>query len=191
YAISWGYKPIFEAKTSAEEADVLNSWINKHAGDPIYRFAEGDVNGSDPSSQRESLGDDIVKASKYGVKNIRFIISNLEKWMAESGAKYDKLEDFLLAALRQYERYYDHTSVLIAGVHQRYPVQGQNELMYEYASKKEQQEAVQFIISEFKSLPNWLGEALGNNLHIVDKQNGIKKFIPLSTYVERLYKGKF
>lgn len=77
YAINWGYRPIAEAQSPGEELKTLNSWIARHQGDPRYRFAEGDLNGSDPSSQRESLGDDVVKASRYGVKNIRYILLNM------------------------------------------------------------------------------------------------------------------
>jgi len=43
-------------KTAVEEKEVLNGWITKHAGDPMYRFGHqqaGDV--VDPSSQTEDL----------------------------------------------------------------------------------------------------------------------------------------
>src|SRR5690606_14412980 len=73
YAIKWAYKPILGAD-KYEEQKVLNSWIEEHATDPKYRFGEGDLQGSDPSSMREDLGDDVIKASEYGVKNPQYIM---------------------------------------------------------------------------------------------------------------------
>ena len=37
YSIAWGYRPI-PGKTAEEEKEILNGWITKHAGDPMYRF---------------------------------------------------------------------------------------------------------------------------------------------------------
>src|SRR5690606_3686964 len=34
YAIFWGYRPILDAKTPADEKKTLDSWILKHADDP-------------------------------------------------------------------------------------------------------------------------------------------------------------
>ena len=85
YAIQWGYKPILD-KTAEEEKTILNEWILEHAGDPLYRFGHqqlGDI--VDPSSQTEDLGDDAVKASTYGIANLKRIIPKLVEWTKEDG----------------------------------------------------------------------------------------------------------
>lgn len=192
YAIRWGYKPIFTASTSEGEIAVLNNWIEKHLGDPRYRFGEGDVNSSDPSSMRESLGNDVIKASEYGVSNIKYIIKNLESWLGEKGKSYDDLDDHLKAVLRQYERYLDHVSTNIAGVYQLYPVQGQKESRYAYVENHIQQNSVAFILKQYRELPIWLNQYLaGSKMHIVEGTGGIRKFVPISSYVERLYTTTF
>ncbi|ACU02949.1 zinc-dependent metalloprotease [Pedobacter heparinus] len=190
YAINWGYRPIAEAQSPGEELKTLNSWIARHQGDPRYRFAEGDLNGSDPSSQRESLGDDVVKASRYGVKNIRYILLNMKKWMTVPGAKYDELDDAYLAVLRQYERYLGHVGTAIAGVYQNYPVQGQQQLAYQYSSKKENKAAVAFMLEQYHNFPLLL-ESLPKDMIIYDKAGGAKREVPVSTYIERLFKKQF
>ena len=38
----------------------------------MYRF--GPSGGIDPSSQTEDLGDDAIKASEYGIKNLKFVL---------------------------------------------------------------------------------------------------------------------
>jgi hypothetical protein len=187
YAINWGYRTIPEASTSAEESTKLGSWIAKHQDDPRYRYAEGDVNGSDPSALRESLGDDVVKASNYGVKNIRYILSNMKSWMSRPGEKYDDIEDTYIAVLKQYERYLGHVGASIAGSYQYYPVQGQTRTPYAYTSKKENAEAVAFMLEQYHNLPLWL-EALPKDMILYEKASGIKRILPVSSYVERLVK---
>lgn len=190
YAINWGYRPIAEAQSPDEELKTLHSWIARHQDDPRYRFAEGDLNGSDPSSQRESLGDDVVKASRYGVKNIRYILLNMKKWMTVPGAKYDGLDEAYLAVLRQYERYLSHVGTAIAGVYQNYPVQGQQQLAYRYSSKKENKAAVAFVLEQYHNFPLLL-ESLPKDMIIYDKAGGAKREVPVSTYIERLFKKQF
>ncbi|RZM27554.1 MAG: DUF5117 domain-containing protein [Pedobacter sp.] len=190
YAISWGYTPIKEAGSPDAELTTLNAWIAKHAGDPNYRYAEGDINDTDPSSQRESLGDDVVKASRYGVKNTRYILNNMKSWMGKPGAKYDELEDAYLAVLTQYERYLGHVGTAIGGVYQHYPVQGQKEMAYRYTTKKENKEAVAFMLEQYHNLPLWLSD-LPKDMIIYEKAGGAKRQVPVSAYVERLFKKNF
>lgn len=192
YAISWGYKPIPAAQDPKSEVPVLNSWIEKHFGDPSYRFGEGDLNGSDPSALRESLGDDVVKASEYGVKNIKYIIAHMAEWLGKKGERYEDVEVHFKAVLRQYERYIEHVSTNIAGVYQRYPVQGQEESRYAYVSKEDQQRSVAFILRQYRELPEWLGKKQGTfDLNIVNNTGSIKRLLPVSSYIERLYTTSF
>jgi len=190
YAINWGYRLIGEAQTPDAELKTLNTWIAKHQDDPRYRFAEGDLNSADPSSQKESLGDDVVKASRYGVKNIRYILLNMKKWMTVPGAKYDDLEDAYLGVLRQYERYLSHVGTAIGGVYQYYPVQGQQQLPYVYTSKKENKAAIAFMLEQYHNFPLLL-ESLPKDMIIYDKAGGAKREVPVSTYIERLFKKQF
>jgi len=89
YAIEWGYRPILD-KSATDEKSTLDSWILKHQGDPKYRFGRQQSGGViDPSSQTEDLGDDAVKASMYGIANLKRIVPNLIKWTAEDGKNYE------------------------------------------------------------------------------------------------------
>ena len=111
YAMSWGYRPILDAITAEDEKETLDSWILKHAGDPLYRFGHqqaGDV--VDPSSQTEDLGDNAIKASAYGIANVKRIVPNLIKWTAEKGKNYDDLETMYGHVLSQFGRYMGHVS---------------------------------------------------------------------------------
>ncbi len=116
YAISWGYRPILNT-SAKEEKETLNSWILKHAGDPKYRFGQQQIiNVVDPSSQTEDLGDDAIKASIYGIKNLKIILPRLEEWTTEKGETYDELKTMYGQLLGQYNRYMGHVSSNIGGV---------------------------------------------------------------------------
>tara|TARA_R110002050_G_scaffold204522_4_gene340239 strand:- start:173186 stop:175684 length:2499 start_codon:yes stop_codon:yes gene_type:complete len=156
YAISWGYKPIMD-KTAENEKQVLDSWILKHAGDPLYRFGHqqaGDV--VDPSSQTEDLGDDAVKASTYGIANLKRIVPNLALWIAEDGKKYDDLKTLYEQVLSQYNRYMGHVSNNIGGVYEIYKAFGQEGAVYTPVAKERQKNSLLFVQSELFKTPTWL-----------------------------------
>ena len=55
----------------------MEQWVDEYAGDPIYRYGRQQIQSRyDPSAIEEDLGDDPMKASEYGVKNLKYILSN-------------------------------------------------------------------------------------------------------------------
>ncbi|WP_046745746.1 zinc-dependent metalloprotease [Kordia zhangzhouensis] len=157
YAINWGYRPILEAKTGEEEKAILDKWILEKDGDPLYRFGHqqvGDV--VDPSSQTEDLGDDAMKASDYGIKNLKRIVPNLIKWTAEDGKNYDDLEEMYGQVLGQFNRYMGHVSSNIGGVYEHYKTYDQEGAVYTHVDKVNQKRALQFINEQLFQTPNWL-----------------------------------
>ena len=156
YAIAWGYRPI-PGKTAGEEKEILNSWITKHAGDPMYRFGHqqvGDV--VDPSSQTEDLGDDAVLASSYGIKNLERIVPNLIQWTTKDGEDYNDLETMYGQVLSQFNRYMGHVANHIGGVYENYKTADQEGAVYTHVSKEKQAEALDFLDKELFQTPSWL-----------------------------------
>lgn len=156
YAISWGYRPIL-GKTAKEEKETLNSWILKHAGDPRYRFGHQQVvNVIDPSSQTEDLGDNAMKASAYGIKNLKRILPKLEEWTTEKGENYSELKTMYGQVLSQFNRYMGHVSSNIGGVYEMYKTSDQKGAVYTPVNKDHQKKAMQFINKELFKTPMWL-----------------------------------
>ncbi|PYE80773.1 uncharacterized protein DUF5118 [Winogradskyella epiphytica] len=156
YAIEWGYRPILD-KTAEEEKPILNEWIMKHAGDPLYRFGHqqvGDV--VDPSSQTEDLGDDAMLASDYGIKNLKRIVPNLIDWTTEAGEHYDDLEEMYGHVLAQFNRYMGHVSNNIGGVYEHYKAADQEGAVYTAVPKDHQKRAMAFIQEHLFETPEWL-----------------------------------
>ncbi|MDO9137309.1 MAG: zinc-dependent metalloprotease, partial [Lutibacter sp.] len=157
YAMSWGYRPILDAKTAEDEKETLDSWILKHAGDPLYRFGHqqaGEV--VDPSSQTEDLGDNAIKASAYGIANLKRIMPNLIKWTSEKGKNYDDLGTMYGHVIAQYNRYMGHVSSNLGGVYENYKTSDQEGAVYKHVDKTHQKECLKFINKELFETPTWL-----------------------------------
>ena len=157
YAIEWGYRPILDATTPEDEKKTLDSWILKHAGDPMYRFGKQQSGGViDPSSQTEDLGDDAMKASSYGIANLKRIVPNLIKWTAEDGKDYSDLGTMYGEVLGQFNRYMGHVTANIGGVYEIYKTYDQEGAVYTPVDKAKQKEALKFLQNELFTTPEWL-----------------------------------
>jgi len=157
YAMRWGYRPILDAKTAEDEKETLDSWILKHAGDPLYRFGHQQAGGVvDPSSQTEDLGDDAIKASTYGIANLKRIVPNLIKWTAEKGKNYDDLETMYGHVISQFNRYMGHVSSNLGGVYENYKTYDQEGLVYTHVDKTHQKNCLNFVNEQLFATPNWL-----------------------------------
>jgi hypothetical protein len=156
YAINWGYRPILD-KTAEEEKPILDAWILEHAGDPLYRFGSqqaGDV--VDPSSQTEDLGDDAVKAGRYGIMNLKRIVPNLIEWTREDGKDYDDLATLYGQVVGQFNRYMGHVSNNIGGVYEYYKTYEQDGAVYTPVSRDHQENCLAFLQEELFQTPEWL-----------------------------------
>jgi hypothetical protein len=157
YSISWGYRPILDAADARAEKSTLDAWILEHAGDPMYRFGHQQAGGVvDPSSQTEDLGDDAVKASEYGIANLKRIVPNLIEWTSEKGENYDNLEAMYGQVVSQFNRYMGHVSSNIGGVYENYKTSDQAGPVYTYVSKEHQQNCLNFVQENLFETPYWM-----------------------------------
>ena len=154
YSVKWGYKPILDV-THEEEKSILQSWITEKADDLKYRFGSA---GIDPSSQTEDLGDNAVKASEYGIANLKRIMPNLIEWTTEDGETYDELEYMYNQVLGQFRRYMGHVANNIGGVYQYYKTADQDGAVYTHVSKEHQKACVNFLNNHLFKTPYWMIE---------------------------------
>lgn len=161
YAINWGYRPILDAETAEDEKATLDGWILEHAGDPLYRFGKQQFGVIDPSSQTEDLGDNAMKASEYGIKNLKRILPKLIEWTAEDGEDYEELAALYEQVVGQFNRYMGHVSANIGGVYEYYKTYDQEGAVYTHVPKERQKEAMNFLDVQLFQTPTWL---LDNNI---------------------------
>jgi len=155
HSIRWGYKPILD-KSAEDEKETLDKWILDHADDPMYRFGRQQFGVIDPSSQTEDLGDDAMKASMYGIANLKRIVPNLIEWTAEDGKNYDDLQTMYGQVLGQFGRYMGHVTGNIGGVYEYYKTYDQNGAVYTHVAAAKQKEALDFLQENLFDTPDWM-----------------------------------
>lgn len=154
YAINWGYRyyPELDPK---EEKKILDSLVLAKAGDPVYEFGDG-YDGVDPQSQRESLGDDQVKASEYGLANLKKVVPNLVDWTSRDGHGYEDLDELYGELINIWRGYIGHVTTNVGGVYETRKISNQEGVVYQAVPKLMQQKAVDFLIKNVFSTPHWL-----------------------------------
>tara|TARA_B100001758_G_scaffold184739_1_gene161446 strand:+ start:1283 stop:3730 length:2448 start_codon:yes stop_codon:yes gene_type:complete len=153
FSVMWGYRPILNV-SKKEEKTILKQWITDKEDDLMYRF--GPSGGIDPSSQTEDLGDDAIKASEYGIKNLKRIIPNLMEWTTEDGETYEELEYMYSQVLSQYRRYIGHVTTNIGGVYQYYKTSDQEGAVYTHVDKTHQKSCLNFLNQNLFETPYWM-----------------------------------
>jgi hypothetical protein len=154
YAVRWGYRPILETTNPDDESRIHDGWIKQHAGDKLYRF--GDPSQSDPTSQTEDLGDDGVKASEYGIANLKRILPQVRTYSLEPGKDYSQLQEMYLQVIVQWNRYMGHVATIIGGVEQTRKTADQDGEVFDIVSKARQQQAMRFLAAQALATPTWM-----------------------------------
>ena len=154
YSINWGYRKIPLAVAPEQEVKTLDQWIADKADNPIYRF--GGRNRSDPSTQTEGIGNDQVKASTYGIKNLKIVAKNLSGWTSDQTNNYDDLSELYGELLSVWNRYVGHVSGNIGGVYQYNKKPNQKGFVYNPVSKEKQKEAMVWLQRNAFKTQNWL-----------------------------------
>ncbi|WP_040371594.1 zinc-dependent metalloprotease [Butyricimonas synergistica] len=168
YAINWIYSPILEAKTAEEEIPVLDRWISEKAGDPIYRYGKQQIYMHyDPSAMEEDLGDDPIKSATYGIKNLKYVVANIDNWLDKDDKDYSFRDYFYYTTLNQLQLYLRHVDVLIGGIYLNERYVGDPRPSYQSVPKAKQKEAVQFLLKAQEDMA-WLdNETYFKNISIV------------------------
>lgn len=154
YSVNWGYRLVPNARTPEDEKETLDSWIMEKSGDPMYRFAGS--TGYDPSAQTEDLGDDPVKASTYGLLNLKRVVPELMEWTYTKGEGYQDLEEIYSELIGMWSRYSRHVATNIGGVYQNRKSADQIGFVYIPVSRKNQLRALEFLNNQVFSTPYWL-----------------------------------
>ncbi len=157
WAIKWGYGYI-PGKDEEEIKNNSNKMVTAALKEnPRHWFGTYESgNRVDPRSQSEDLGDNSVKASEYGVLNLKRVMKGLPEWTKEEGDQYSNLANMYGQTLGQFNRYVGHVSTNIGGVYETFKTVEQNEAVYEIVPKARQKEAVGFINKHVFETPTWL-----------------------------------
>jgi hypothetical protein len=155
WAIMWGYKGIPDTKDEEEDKKILNKWAIDSLKNPRLWFG-GEGQNFDPRAQTEDLGDNAMKASEYGLKNLKRILPNLPEWCKEEADTYENLQEMYQQVVGQVSRYMGHVVKNVGGVQETFKSVEQSGDVYEVTPKATQKEAVDFLNKNLYATPTWL-----------------------------------
>ena len=157
WAIRWGYGFIPGNTEESQKKESNKLIIASLKSYPRTYFGTYELgNDNDPRNQREDLSDDAVKASLYGIKNLKLILKNLPEWTKEDNDQNKNIEEMYGQLIGQYKRYVGHVTTNVGGVFETIQTSETGNTVYEVTPKYKQKEAVNFIATQVFETPTWL-----------------------------------
>ena len=156
WSIQYGYTYFPDAKSAAEEKDLIHEMIKERAGNPYFRFGQQQRQPGDPSAQTEDIGSDPVEASNLGIENLKRITSNLIEWTSEDGEDYSDLSEIYGHVINQLRRYTGHVANNVGGIYEYDKTSDEEGAIYSHVPKERQKAAVNFVNEQVFKTPNWL-----------------------------------
>ena len=155
WAIKWGYSYFADAKSEKAEKAILNE-MTKEAYKNNRLWFGTETSPYDPRYQTEDIGDNAMKASEYGIKNLKRILPNLVQWSSEKGESYSELDDLYSALTGQFRRYMGHVTKNVGGIYDSPKTYDMTGDQFVVVPKSIQKEAVTFLNNQLFNTPKWL-----------------------------------
>lgn len=156
WAINWGYRYFPDAQSEKEERLKLNKLtIVQLAKSQRYWFG-GEGNDNDPRAQSEDLGNDAMKASDYGIMNLKREISKLPEWNYEEGDMDVNLQTAYKSLRAQFARYCDHVRSYIGGMYHNYKSAEEQGPVYTPVDRTTQRRALAWLNRNLFKESVWL-----------------------------------
>jgi hypothetical protein len=174
WAIEWGYRVLPGVKSAEAEVPVLNKMSLERLKDRRLWFGT-ESNPDDPHSQSEDLSDNAMKASTYGIMNLKRILVKLPEWTKEPNEGYEDLSNMYGQLTGQFNRYMGHVSKNIGGIYENPKTVEQAGTIYEYTPAATQKEAMTFLDVQLFTTPKWLldenilKDIQGNPLQVISR----------------------
>lgn len=171
WAIKWGYSYFKDAKSEDEEKALLNEMTKEAYKNKRLHFGI-ETNPFDPRFQTEDVGDNAMKASEYGIKNLKRILPNLVEWSKEKGEDYSELNGLYGSLLGQFRRYMGHVTKNVGGIYEdpkTYDMEGSE---YSVVPANIQNDAVKFLNEQLFKTPTWLLDQ--NIISKINPENGVE-----------------
>lgn len=191
WAITWGYKPMLDAQDELQDHKMLEPMVLESLKNRRLWWGDGEGEYRDPRRQTEDLGDDPVKASYYGIKNLKRLADNLRRYTLDDEKDiYDRNISTMYYQIRtQLMRYCGHVIRNIGGYLVEPKTQGMGGDIYEPQPLNKQKAALKFIDEQILHEPVWLREVSYAKRLTSDPQsltNGVGETV-VSLLMNRVY----
>lgn len=172
WAIEWGYRWRPQFKNEWDEQKALAKIVTDSLKKNNRLIFGGEMEPYDPRDQNEDLGDDAMKASEYGIKNLKRIVPQIIGWTKSDYQDNTELLETFKAVYSQYALYLGHVMKNIGGSYANYVLSNDPRPLNVPVEYDRQKRAMKFLSDNLFTTPEWL-----NNKKVFEK-------IPFSFGVE-------
>lgn len=157
HTVKVAYQPIFDVKTLEDEQKVVEKWISEKVGDPMYRFDPEPYTLTmfDPTSLPEDLGDDAIKASAYGIKNLQYLMENMNEWLDKEDIDYTYRNMIYRYVGYYYKRYIFNVFMNLGGFYLNQHYVGDPVATFVAVPKDIQKNSLKFVVEQLKNI-DWI-----------------------------------
>lgn len=151
YAIEWAYKYFPNQMGYKKESLELQKFVDKHQGDPFYRYGLQQTSTRyDPSAIEEDLTNNPVQAATYGMKNLNVILKNLDKWIPdnEDTKRKGELYNEILSQAFSYVR---HVYANVPGIYLYQTSESSGLPRYKVVPKQQQRESALWLLKQART----------------------------------------
>jgi len=151
YAIEWAYKYFPNQMGYKKESLELQKFVDKHQGDPFYRYGLQQTSTRyDPSAIEEDLTNNPVQAATYGMKNLNVILKNLDKWISdnEDTKRKGELYNEILSQAFSYVR---HVYANVPGIYLYQTSESSGLPRYKVVPKQQQRESALWLLKQART----------------------------------------
>lgn len=160
YIVDWTYRLFPNSKGYQDDAIQLRKLVESHEGDPLYRYGLQQMsNRHDPSAIEEDLSDNPIKASNYGLKNIKYIIDNIAHWIPnnDNGKRQNELYK---EALNQALNYVTNVYANIPGIYLYHTSEKSGLPRYKVVPKAQQRASALWVLKQAREFANLANDSL-------------------------------
>ena len=185
FAIEWAYRYYPEEDAHKELAQLKRMVAQAYKNPNCHYLPQQDMRTAvDPRAQSEDLGDDAVKASEYGVKNLKRVMPNILKWTTSVGDDYLEAGKLANDVIGQWYIYSYHVLTNVGGVYLNNTTYGDETKSTIFVPRERQKRAVKYLIDQVITYPTWLfGDQLFNYVYPVkESPAGYQEYNPFVTY---------
>jgi hypothetical protein len=97
-----------------------------------------------------------MRASEYGIENLKRIVPNLIEWTYREGEDYSQLEELYGQVLGQWSRYMGHVAAVVGGVYRTAKTYEQEGSVFEIVPEQRQRRAMEFFAQQAFATPEWM-----------------------------------
>ena len=194
FAIEWGYRYFPEAGNLKRDNEKLRAWVDERRQDPKLFYIE-EMTYGDPRVQSEDSGEDVIKANRLGMNNLKYIMAHLEEWTDGNDPYYYVLRKRYLSVLSQYQNYIEHVLRYVGGRYSDNPTREEEFMLNQPVLREKEEEAWAFLEEYLCKEQDWLFvaevmEKTGVKSEFYEQEEALGKLTKLLLRYSALHKNR-